>query len=187
MNDILGYMSRSELRVITSWAKSVPENGVIVELGSFFGRSAVEWANNVHPSTKIYCVDWFLEDLLINWGDETEPTYPVKGQTYNIWESFLKNTKDYKNIFPIRGKCPENITYPGDIIDVLFIDLHHQNPEDIDSLNFFMPYMKPGGVICGHDYCDAWPDVKSNVKMLEEKFNTTATFYEHTTLWKINT
>ena len=75
----------------------------------------------------------------------------------------------------------------GEPIDLLFIDLHHQNPEDIDSLNYFMPFMKPGGIICGHDYCDAWPDVKDNVRFLEEKFNTTATFYHDTTLWRIQT
>lgn len=186
MNDILGYTTPVELEVISSWAKHVPKNSTVVELGSFFGRSSIAWVENAHPSIKIYCIDWFLENLYIDWNDGTQPSYPAKGVTYNVWESFLDNTKNYSNIIPLRGNSPKDITYPGDLIDVLFIDLHHQNPVDIDNLNFFIPFMKPNGVICGHDYCDAWPDVKDNVKFLEEKFNKTATFYEGTTLWKID-
>lgn len=184
MNDILGYMTNTELGVIETLAKCVPENGTIVELGSFFGRSAVTWATFA-PTSKVYCVDWFLESLLIGWGDEKEPSFPIKGVTYNVWESFLENTKSYSNIVPIRGKCPVDITYPGDPIDLLFIDLHHHNPEDIDSLNYFIPYMKPNSIISGHDYSDEFPDVKSNVRFLEEKFNTTAIIHKKTSLWEI--
>ena len=39
-----GFMTLQELEQIANWAKEVPENGVIVEVGSYVGRSACAWA-----------------------------------------------------------------------------------------------------------------------------------------------
>ena len=37
-----------------------------------------------------------------------------------IWDDFKKNVKDFPNVIPMRGMCPDGISYPGDSIDVFF-------------------------------------------------------------------
>ena len=63
--NILGHMYEHELKVIEKWALTVPAGGVIVEIGSFFGRSAICWAMSADPSVKIYCGDCWPESLFV--------------------------------------------------------------------------------------------------------------------------
>jgi len=98
--NIDGFMSESELIQIAAWAKNVPDNGVVVEFGSLYGRSSVCWAINCHPSCKIYCIDRFM----------------INGQ--DTFEVFLQNTSIYKNVIPLRGESPYGINYNGPLIDV---------------------------------------------------------------------
>jgi hypothetical protein len=172
--DILGFMPEKELQILARLAKLfVPEkNGVIVEVGSFCGRSTVCWARNIDPSTTIYAYDRFPED-----------DYHL-GQPLNTKEEFLKNTRDYKNIIPVTGYCPDPSKYTDDRkIDLFFLDALHMNPNDLQVLLHFLPHLKPNGLLAGHDYYHEWPDVIFNVKFLEELIGVKATI-EHT-VWYI--
>jgi hypothetical protein len=81
----------------------------------------------------------------------------------------------------------EQIVYPyaGEQIDLLFIDAAHTNPSDLKSILYFKNFMKEDGLICGHDYHDRYPDVITNVKLLQVMYKTTATFYQNSTMWSI--
>lgn len=186
---ILGWMSKSELAIIRYWAKNIPQNGVVVELGSFMGKSAVCWATHCHPSVKIYCVDKFEEEytpknLISSIADPTNPDIPHNNITYNVYKSFLENTKQYKNIIPLRGTLPK-IEYLGDYVDLLFVDLSHKNPVDRESIAFFEPYMKNNSIICGHDYCVEFPDVKENAHALANAYQTSLNIIPNTSLWLV--
>lgn len=191
---ILGWMADLELFYIQQWAKKVPKNGVIVEIGSFMGKSAVCWATHCDPTVKVYCVDKFDEDYrpttLISSKNQPENTsIPHNGQVYNVYESFLENTACYKNIIPLRGNLPSEILYPGDAIDLLFVDLSHTNPIDWDSILFFKSFMKSNSIICGHDYTSLFPDVVENAKQLSEMYGNPVECKTNTLLWsvKVNT
>jgi hypothetical protein len=184
---ILGHMVEPELKVIESWASNVPKNGVVVEIGSFFGRSAVCWALSADPSVKIYCGDMFL-DTFTTHNDPEALAYtgaPAPGTSYPQWDIFKENIKPFKNIFPMRGWCPNGITYPGDPIDVFFLDAAHINPSDWENITYFSQFLKPTSLICGHDYIPQFPDVIKNVHQLEKQYNTKAKTYEHSSLWSI--
>lgn len=163
---IPGYMTESELTLIEQLANQVPENGVIVEVGSYLGLSASAWAT-CHPSVKVYCIDKFHID--------------------NQLEMFKNNTSRWPNIIPIKGNSPFEIEYPGDPIDIFFLDGAHVNPSDVDNINFFLPMIKPGGLLCGHDYIkdirDYFPFVRKNVFDLERRLNIRPTVYPNTTIW----
>lgn len=159
---IEGFMQEQELVQIEQWATEVPENGTIVEFGSYKGRSSYAWAKSCHPSVKVYCIDFYA-----GWYNE-----------------FLENTKDCPNIIPIKGKFPRGVTYHGPKVDVFFIDSHHSNPDDIDAINLMLIYMKPNSIICGHDYYpDQYSDVQKNINELENRLNKTVTLYPGTSLW----
>lgn len=158
---IKGLLAKHELEILEDIAKTVPKNGVIVEVGSYLGLSASAWAGAADPSVKIYCIDYFYD-----------------------FESFRKNTTDYKNIIPIRGQSPNAIKYPGDMIDVFFLDAAHENPSDWFNIEYFLPLIKPGGLFIGHDYTDSqYPDVIENVKVLEARLEQAVKLYHNTSLY----
>jgi hypothetical protein len=48
------------------------------------------------------------------------------------------------------------------------------NPRDWENITYFSQFLKPNGMICGHDYYYPFPDVIENVKRLENLYNTKA-------------
>ena len=179
---ISGYMDEYALKVIEEWAKEVPSDGVVVEIGSHLGRSSYCWAKSIPETATLYCID--------TWHDirkQFEPKHK-RGPMVNRYEKFLENIKTCKNIIPIKGKAP-NITYTGNPIDIFYIDATHYNPNDLQIILYFTKFLKPNAKICGHDYLDAWPTVKYNVKILEYKYNTKVKLFEgvNNSQWEIKT
>jgi hypothetical protein len=70
-------------------------------------------------------------------------------------------------------------------IDIFFLDAAHCNPSDIEYINYFTNFIKPGGMIIGHDYNTLGhsPDIMANIKLLEERYNKPVTVSEGTSLW----
>ena len=178
--NIKGMMHEDELKTIEQLAKTVPPNGVIVEVGSFVGRSSVAWAMSVDRSATVYCYDIFNKNIENN-----------DGTISSTWEEFLKNIADFNNVVPVRGITPTQTGYIDyRSIDLFFIDAGHANPNDWNIIQYFLPFVKSGGTISGHDYSSylkgdpiAWPAVNFNVHRLEEMFNKKATI--SMTLWHL--
>lgn len=152
-----------ELQEIERLAAQVPANGLIVEVGCLYGRSAYAWAKSCDPSVKVLVID---------------PFYEVDQR-----EKFDANTAGIQNIEVIQGAIPQNDVYPGHMIDLIFIDATHYNPNDLDIIEYFLPFIKPGGILSGHDYYDTYPDVATNVRMLEERFNQKVMNPQGTSIW----
>lgn len=166
-NTISGWMTNNELEAINELAKTAQPNGVIVEVGSWIGRSATMWAQSADPTVTIYCFDPF-----------------------NQWEEFKKNTNKFSNIIPVRGMVPVDTAYTDPRqIDVFFLDASHYNPSDWEIIKHFLPFIKPGGIVAGHDYTVyrkdkiKYPDVNLNVHRLEENFKRKASMVD--TLWSL--
>jgi predicted O-methyltransferase YrrM len=157
--NIEGWMSENELQVIEQLALIPQNNGVVAEVGSWMGRSAVCWAMTAHPSTTIYCFDPF-----------------------NRLDKFVENTSQFKNIIPVKGLVPSQAVYTDPRpIDVFFVDSDHKNPNEWEVIKHFLPFVRTDGIIAGHDYTvyrkntpPTFPDVNLNVHRLEEMFNQKA-------------
>jgi len=188
-SDIPGFTSNKELDIIYEWAKTAPENGVIVEIGSLFGRTAVAFAEGAHPSVKIYAIDYFDGTWDNLYADLKTPPigFWEKGKVYDKGYEFKKFTSEYKNIIPLTVSNTEQVyQYDLEPIDVLFIDAAHSNPNDLDNISYFKKFLKKNSLICGHDYNKlTYPDIVHNVQMLEEMYNTTAIFYKGSSMWAI--
>jgi len=180
-----GFTSEEELNILSDWATSVPKNGIIVEVGSLFGRSASAFADGADPSVTIYCIDFFDNIWPGDHIDLMKSASFEKDKVYYIGSEFKKYTSEYKNIIPLTNT---QAVYPYDKeeIDLFFLDASHRNPNDIKNLIYFKKFFKRGTLICGHDYInDIFPDVVKNVHFLELAYNTKASFYERTSLWSI--
>lgn len=188
--DILGWMTENELQTLEKIAQAVPLNGNIVEVGSMFGRSAVCWAMSADPSVKIVCIDWFQTDMVQHHNVDDDicliHSFPLSGAVYNVEEAFIKHTKDFPNIKMLKGHSPTALgSYVPDPIDLFFLDAAHTNPSDWENLCYFIPFIKEGGLICGHDYGNECPHVAANVAKLERILGTTVTLHPGGLLWSI--
>lgn len=180
-----GLSQTIELDIISNWAKDVPANGVIVEVGSLFGRTSVALAEGADPSVTIYCIDYFDEA----WSSDTTDLHPKgvfeKGTVFHRGDEFKKYTSEYKNIIQLTNK---KLVYPYDKepIDLFFLDATHMNPNDMHNLIYFKKFFKKNTLICGHDYSHKFfPDVVRNVHILESLYKTKAKLYERSSLWSI--
>lgn len=190
-NNIIGWFAVGDCHALSILAKQVPENGIIVEVGSLFGKSSVSLAENAHPSVKIYCIDLFNESLVPNNNCEYNNTdFPIYKKTYNAAVEFKKNTATFSNIIMIKGSSPQCFTDDTEIaqlrnIDLFFLDASHFNPNDWENIEFFLPRIKRNGIISGHDFYEnkLFPDVNENVEKLEKQFQQTVTQYKYSSVW----
>lgn len=187
---ILGWMTTNDLIAISKLAKNVSKNGVIVEVGSMFGKSAVEWALHVDKSVQIYCFDtWYSSYSTTHNISETTcllNKFPLSGVCYNPFEEFKNNTKDFDNITMVQGYCPTETKWNNLPIDLFFLDANHKNPNDWEIIEYFIPFIKVNGIICGHDYSiNEFPDVVENVERLELLNKTKVKLFDNSSIWAI--
>jgi hypothetical protein len=122
---------------------------VAVEIGSEFGWWAHRFLTQV-PESALYCIDpW--------------PTPPNKGPNVS-WKRHTNGDDNYrewqlnmepwlgKRVFPVRGDSYE-LGKTWDIpIDFLFIDGDHSTLGVLGDLQMWVPKVKPGGLVVGHDW-----------------------------------
>jgi len=166
--DIPHTMTKEGLRYLAKMAKTVPENGVIVEVGPLFGSSTWVLAKNSHPSVKVYSIDTWER---APWIEEIEKKFP--GCVPFSKDSFLHYTSDCDNVIPIQGWSPDVVvdSWEEDI-DMFFDDASHGNPGFINNLNFFVPRVKAGGIVCGDDYAKGWPDIVREVDVMADQWSS---------------
>jgi hypothetical protein len=174
---IPGQMSEEELHGIEDLARGVPDGGCIVETGSLFGLSSFTWATSAPPKCSVYCIDpWVREPWIVELVESQYPGCPPFGR-----EAFEKFTSSCKNIVPMQGYSPVDFLDWSRPVDVFFDDAVHQNPALHNNLMFWLQFMKPNGVVCGHDHTPQWPDVIQEAETLARNVGSAVQTRE--TLW----
>ncbi len=188
--NIRGWMLERELQVIESWAKQLQSGSVVVEVGTFYGRSAYCFAATA-PLSTVYCFDKWQGEVeqegSIPLSSREELGYPLPGMV-NTFEHFQSNVSGLANIKAKMIETPTNIKWDGTPVDLFFIDAAHSNPSDWEYIEYWLPHVKPGGWICGHDfmpYTREFPDVIDNVYKLQKILNKKVQTYKNTSLWRI--
>ena len=159
---IPGRMTENELRGVEAIARSAPEKAHVVEVGSLYGLSSYTWATSVSEDSTVYCIDpWVREPWIVELVETKVPGCPIFSR-----EAFDKYTAMCKNIVPLQGYSPRDFKFWHKPIDIFFDDAVHYNPHIRQSLRFWLQFMKPQGVMSGHDYCSESPDVMAEVDKL---------------------
>jgi hypothetical protein len=144
---IPGQLEPLEMRKIYELAQKVPENGIIVETGSLYGRSSYIWAKGASPSVTVYCFDpWDRAQWIIDLVEE-----PFGAPTFGI-EAFKDFTRDCPNIVAVPGYSPDSAASWTNPIDLYFEDAVHEGPIFEANCDFWLSHLKPGGIFCGHDF-----------------------------------
>lgn len=129
-----GWESISEQELLLELAQTVPQGGVIVEIGGEFGMSASMFCLGAHKSVKIMTVDLFPGELL-------------KQHQSNLTEAGFEKRSDQW-----QGNSRDAAQKWHDAaIDLLFLDGDHSYEGVLADLNNWTPFVKAGGVVVLHD------------------------------------
>ncbi len=163
---IHGRFPDKEARLLYKSAECGSGKGVIVEIGSFLGKSATFLASGSKcvQREKVYAIDPHLGGRNIAKGKNLPPTY----------NQFLKNIKKAKVfdwIYPIR-KYSEDAAKTWKLpIRLLYIDGDHTYPGVSTDVRKWLPFVTQDGIIAFHDVIN--PDigpVKAIINDLIPKF-----------------
>ena len=156
LQDIPGFFNFEDL--YDEAADRARDGDVIVEVGSFYGRSACYLAGKLRDMKKkvtLLCVD--------NWADP-EMTW---GSTYELFRENVQQLGLLDIIVPICTPSVRAAAFVKDNLDFVFIDAAHDYENCLADIKAWLPKVKKGGVIAGHDIHVAFPGVK---KAVEEMF-----------------
>jgi hypothetical protein len=139
-----------------------------VEIGSWVGESALTIAGAIRfKDATLTCVDTWEGTP----GCETVEMLEQFGGTETVYKQFLANVAPYLNtedgpcIRPMKLPSHEAVrTFRDNSLDFVFIDADHRYHAVCKDIENYLPKVKPGGILCGHDYNDpGHPGVKEAV------------------------
>lgn len=147
---IQGWTSESEL---TWLAEQASKQKTILEVGSWRGRSICAMASNT--SGRCWAVDTWA-------GTQGEHDRFFSDQDPDwLYREFLENTRHLANVTPIRGVSWEVAETLGPILfDMIFIDGDHAYEAVKRDLIAWIPRLKRGGLLVGHDLDRGRPGVQ---------------------------
>lgn len=143
----------------------------IIEVGTWKGASAynmINICNSAGLEANIVCVDTWLGSNDTLWLDATfrrslrlEHGYP------SMFRQFLYNmikTGVIDSVYPL--PMTSSAAYYllqrfGIQADLIYIDAGHEHNEVYTDLSMYYNLLRPGGIMFGDDYLDAWPGVVS--------------------------
>lgn len=179
--DVPGYLSEGDIDAIKYLSDLLPDSGMVVEIGSFVGKSSVEWAKNLqNKNYEIVCIDSFNTNieflkLLITDADFDEP--PGNTQL----EVFQHYTAHYQNIKPLELFFNNNFAGEKNL-KLVFEDSDHSFDAVSKALPFWYDKLDKGGILCGHDYED---DVKAAVDLFVLQHNLELHTFTYSSIWYI--
>jgi hypothetical protein len=155
----------------------IPTNSVMVEVGSWMGRSSSYVASLIKTSGKnidFYCVD--------TWEGSEEHVSLIeslrnKGTT--LFDEFKNNIRECEledYITPIKMESVEAAKqFEDESIDFVHIDAAHDYDNALKDIKSWYPKVKPGGLVTGDDY--GWDGV---FRAVNEFFGAeNITYYDH--------
>jgi predicted O-methyltransferase YrrM len=183
--NVPGYLSKNDMLAIYELCKKLPNNGIIVEVGSFLGKSAVEFAKSVKALKKdfqIISIDSFNSPLSILHDLLTEANFDLPPGN-NQFEIFKYYVRDYKNIRPLKAFVNQTFQFDQKI-NLVFEDSDHSAAALTYALPFWFDRLEIGGVLAGHDY--HMPEVQTSVDTFAILRNLEVRFVkEESSIWFI--
>lgn len=144
---IRGWMSDDELNWLASTAS---RSHAAVEIGSYCGRSSRAIADNLPDGGVLYCVDAWKPFECV----PPVITTPDEGEA--VYAEFLRNMSDVidNGTVTVRrmGSVKAAVTLNQDVVDFVFIDGDHSYNAVSQDIRLWLPLVKSGGIISGHDY-----------------------------------
>jgi hypothetical protein len=159
VDHVRGWLSAHEAYLLYYLASKCSGSGSIVEIGSYEGRSTIALALGAENGEIVYAIDPHT-------GDKTEIE---AGLVIDTWDAFLKNTKNFTCVQPIRKF---SIDATKDIgaksIELIFIDGWHSEKAVDEDINSYLPLCSEKATVVFDDwnYSEVSAGIKKNLRML---------------------
>jgi hypothetical protein len=140
--------------------QNIPERATIAEIGCYAGESTEVLASK---ASVLVCVDpWVADNLKKKDGESyipSEITIQDIEAAFKIrmapWREYLKMRNNNSGIRVFKGNSVDvAITFDDMIFDLGYIDADHFYPSVCADIRAWLPKIKIGGFIGGHDYND---------------------------------
>lgn len=126
-----------------------PDSGVFVECGAWLGSSSSYLCDLAKDRVDVYIIDTWKGSP-----DELTSTHKLATET-DIYHIFLDNMGDRK-FTPMRmDSCVAASQFEDNSCDIVFIDMTHTYEAVKKDIEYWLPKVKVGGYIAGHDYINA--------------------------------
>jgi hypothetical protein len=123
---------------------------VIVEIGSWMGKSTRHMASIIAPEGKVYAIDHWLGS------EEHQPGMSAWHPNLDkLYEQFLSNVIHEElthKIIPLRMSSLEAAKSLSVDVDLVYIDAAHDFASVYSDLKAWFPFVKNHGILCGDDW-----------------------------------
>lgn len=142
------------------------ENGIAVEIGVDKGYNLKNMVMNLRNFKKFYGVDPWNYNLTRKWGEQH------RNMALGILQNDILNGK----VELIQKTSEEAVAdFEDESIDFIWIDGNHDYEPVLLDITLWLPKLKKGAFMGGHDYKDSEPGVQ---KAVEKVFGKDYTFLE---------
>lgn len=148
-----GWFSPADIAAYKNLCGMVPIEGTIAELGVWQGRSLCAIAEVIRDRRlRVHAVDTFQGTE-----GERDLVHDCGGTLQQVFEANLTR-------FSIRGQVEVHpgstvavaAQFPDATLDLVFIDANHSYQQTSADIKAWLPKVKSGGILCGHDYKRPW-------------------------------
>ena len=155
---IEGWLSNEVAELLIDCARRMPANAVIVEIGSWKGKSTACLAL-ARPDVRVFAIDPFTgsQEHRHMYGDDVE--------TYPEFCNNLKNLNVKTRVVEHVMTSKEAVSQVSENIGLLWIDGSHEYQDVLEDFQLWFPKVVEGGFVLFHD--SKWPGVR---KVLWESF-----------------
>lgn len=161
-------MKKEERKYLTNLMRRVRQDGaVVVELGSYLGDSSEALAKGLKKkcrNAKLFCVDYFKSPF--NKNDALRPSEAKMAAEFakgTVRARFERRMKRWPHITLATSTIEAARWFADGTLDLVFIDADHSYEGVKNDIAAWGVKVRPGGILCGHDYIGHYVGVKRAV------------------------
>lgn len=152
-NHSLSMTTPHEKKFLHEVVKLLKPGSVLVEVGCYSGGSMAIMANSA-PEVTMHTIDLFSINGVGKASRDAE------------FQRVSGLLSEFKNVTVHSGNSFVDFGWWNTPIDLLFDDGAHEDPSLSRSMEFWLPFLKPGGILLMHDNHVYFPDVQKYVNGL---------------------
>jgi predicted O-methyltransferase YrrM len=144
-----GYFDDWDFDFYRYAVQQAPNKAHFVEVGSWKGRSTAFMAVEIINSGKDIQFD--AVDTFIGSEEQQDDNDVVNKTLFQTFQSNMSPVRGYYNPVVAESTAAAKL-YNDNSIDFVFIDASHDYDSVVADIKAWLPKVKPGGMISGHDY-----------------------------------
>ncbi len=147
--DIQGWMTDGQARLLWDGARTVPDDGRIVEIGSFRGRSTVVLARAAAPGVEVVAIDPHAGND--RGPQEIDGYVDEAALDHEVFSANLEGARVRERVTHVRAFSDAAHGEVPDPIDLLYIDGAHRYGPARTDIRDWGARVPPGGTLLIHD------------------------------------